>query len=297
MADRAELVEAALDVYPEGLALLDCGERVVFWNRAAEVMTGYSGAEVVGRQLPEALEPLALGSDCDPHAEPRDGPQPGRGSPVHAQHRMGRDVPAIARRMILRDGLGGRIGTAAVFHPGGAQAALPHGESSDVEEVKQSQLELEDRLANEFEMFLHDGVALAVLWVKADQARELRKTHGARACETMLEAVERTIANGLRPGEEVGRWGDDEFLVLSHEGSAEALQSHAQTLAGLARTADFRWWGDRVSLTVSVGVAAGERSESLADLLERAHAAMLDSAHAGGNHVTLALRRQPCSQS
>ena len=26
-------------------------------------------------------------------------------------------------------------------------------------------------------------------------------------------------------------------------------------LAGLARTADFRWWGDRVSLTVSVGVA------------------------------------------
>ena len=52
---------------------------------------------------------------------------------------------------------------------------------------------------------------------------ELRKTHGARACETMLEAVERTLANGLRPGEEVGRWGDDEFLVLSHERSTEVL--------------------------------------------------------------------------
>ena len=65
MTDRAELVEAALDVYPEGLALLDCDERVVFWNRAAEVMTGYSGAELVGRRLPEALEPLALGRDCD----------------------------------------------------------------------------------------------------------------------------------------------------------------------------------------------------------------------------------------
>src|SRR5579864_3304755 len=113
----------------------------------------------------------------------------------------------------------------------------------------------------------------------------------------MLEAVERTIANGLRPGEEVGRWGDDEFLVLSHDSSPETLQSHAQTLAGLARTADFHWWGDRVSLTVSVGVAVGERAETLADLLEHAHAAMLDSAHAGGNHVTLASRRQPCSQS
>ena len=33
MANRAELVEAALDVYPEGLALLDHDERVVFWDR------------------------------------------------------------------------------------------------------------------------------------------------------------------------------------------------------------------------------------------------------------------------
>lgn len=297
MTDRAELVEAALDVYPEGLALLDCDERVVFWNRAAEGMTGYSGAELVGRRLPEALEPLALGRDCDVHTEPRNGPQPGRGSLVHAQHKMGRDVPALARRIILRDGLGGRIGTAAAFHPGEPQTALPHGETSDVAEVRQSQAELEDRLANEFEMFLHEGIPLAVLWVRVDQARELRKTHGARACETMLEAVERTLANGLRPGDEVGRWGDDEFLVLSHESSTEALQSHAQTLAGLARTADFRWWGDRKSLTVSVGVAVGEREDTLAELLERAQEAMLNSTHAGGNAMTLATRRQPCSQS
>ena len=134
-------------------------ERVVFWNRAAEVMTGYSGAEVVGRRLPEALEPLALGSDCEPHREPRDGPQPGRGSLVHAQHKMGRDVPGDGARLVLRDGLGGRIGTAAVFHPGEAQTALPHGRSSEVEEVRQSQAELEDRLANEFEMFAPRGRA------------------------------------------------------------------------------------------------------------------------------------------
>src|SRR5579864_9563315 len=118
MADRAELVEAALDVYPEGLALLDPGERVVFWNRAAEEMTGYSGAEIVGRSLPDALDPLTSGRDYEMHAAVRNGPQPGRGSLVHAQHRLGRDLPAIARRVILRDGLGERIGTAAVFHPG-----------------------------------------------------------------------------------------------------------------------------------------------------------------------------------
>ena len=109
-------------------------------------------------------------------------------------------------------------------------------------------------------MFVHEGAPLGVLWIAVDQAGELRKTHGARACETMLESVERTLANGLRPGEEIGRWGDDEFLILSHERSPEVLASHAQVLAGLARTADFRWWGDRVSLTVSVGAAAARRA-------------------------------------
>jgi len=298
MADRSELVEAALEVYPEGLALLDVDERVVFWNHAAEVMTGYPGADVLGRHVPEGLEPLVMGRDCEMHSESRNGQAPGRDSLVHAQHKHGHDVPAMARRLILRDGLGGRIGTAAVFHPGGEMTALPHGETSEVDEVLRSQAEMKDRLANEFEMFAHEGVPLGVLWIAVDQADELKKTHGAGASETMLEAVERTRANGLKPGEEVGRWGDDEFLVLSHERSSDVLAARAHVIAGLARTAVFRWWGDRVSLTVSVGAAAAERSETLPQLLERAQAAMQTSVHAGGNCVELAAeRQQPCSPS
>lgn len=297
MADRAQLLEAALDVYPEGLGLLDDQDHVVFWNRAAEHMTGYSRAEVVSRPLAESLEPLAAGRPCEMNTETRNGPPAGRGSLVHAQHKLGHDVPAIARRVILRDGLGARMGAAAVFHPGELHAALPHGESSEVDEVRESQAELKDRLHNEYEMLVHEGVPLALLWITVDQAPDLRKTHGARACETMLEKVERTLANSLKPGEEVGRWGDSEFLVLSRESSPEALRSHAQTLAGLARTADFRWWGDRVSLTVSVGAAQADPDETLAETLERARESLRESTRAGGNHVTLSPRRQPCLPS
>ena len=105
------------------------------------------------------------------------------------------------------------------------------------------------------------------------------------------------MANGLRPAEEMGRWGDDEFLILSHERTPEMLAAHAQVLAGLARTADFRWWGDRASLTVSIGAAQAEQEGSLVDLLERAKAAMFTSFHAGGNQITSAPGRQACSPS
>ena len=297
MADRVELMEAALDVYSEGLALLDARKRVLFWNRAAELMTGFPCAEVIGRRMPDALEPLAAGRDCEMHGTSHSRPQPGPGSLVHAQHKLGRDIPAIASRVILRDGLGERIGTAVVFHPGELLSALPHGESSEVEEVRQSRAELKNRLENEHEMFVRENVPLAVLWITVDQAHEMRKTHGSRACETMLETVERTLANGLRPGEEIGRWGDDEFLVLSRESSPETLEAHARGLAGMARTADFRWWGDRVSLTVSIGAGIVEPQEELAELLDRAQGAMREGAHAGGNQVALAAGRQTCSPS
>ncbi len=297
MADRTELVEAALESYPEGIALFDREEQLVFWNQAAETMTGYSAADVLGRSIPAGLEPLAACNDYEMDATSANGPRPGRGSMVHAQHKRGHDVPAIARQVILRDGMGTRIGAAALFRPAENTTALPHGETSDDFEVRESQVELQGRLEVGFEAFLHDAVPLGLFWVTVDQACQMRTTHGARACEAMLEIVERTLANGLRPDEAVGRWGDDEFLILSHERSGEVLANHGQVLAGLARTSNFQWWGDRVSLTVSVGAAEAEESETLPQFLERAQSAMLASIHAGGNRVSLAPGRPPCSPS
>jgi diguanylate cyclase (GGDEF)-like protein len=212
----------------------------------------------------------------------------GRGTLIHAQHVRGHDIPAIARRVILRDPLGARIGTAAVFHPAERLNAIPHGDTSEGSEVQESQLQFRERLETEYQSFLEEAVPLGLLWITVDQAAPMRKSHGARACESMLENVERTLANNLRPGDEIGRWGDDEFLVLSHEPDPHVLASHGQVLAGIARTADFRWWGDRLSLTVSIGAAEAERHEILAHLLERAQSAMKSSANAGGNQVTLA---------
>jgi diguanylate cyclase (GGDEF)-like protein/PAS domain S-box-containing protein len=288
MTDRMELMEAALESYPEGIALFDHEDHVAFWNRTSELLTGYSTGDVVGRAIPSALAPLVNCRDYEMDATPANGPRLGRGSVVHAQHKRGHDVPAIARKVVLRDEMGRRIGAAVVFHPAEHNTALPHGDTSQNADVRQSQLELKDRIEAEFEAFVHEAVPLGLLWITVDQSSEMRKTHGAMACEAMLETVERTLANGLRPGEEVGRWGDDEFLILSHEGVGDTLANRGQALASLARTANFQWWGDRVSISVSGGASVAEAGDTLPQLLQRAQSAMLASIHAGGNQVSLA---------
>jgi diguanylate cyclase (GGDEF)-like protein/PAS domain S-box-containing protein len=287
MADRTELLEAALNSIPDGVALLGGTSDVVFWNRAAEAILGYASIDLLGRPIRESLEPLIL--DREPHSLPHidSGPHRQHGVLARARHKLGHEVRVIAQIHLLRDELGGRIGTAAFFHPAERLDALPCGEATDAsEDMRTSQTNLQERLESEFEDFEGGGPPFGVLWIAVDQAHCLRKTHGAGACEAMLEKVGNALSNGLRPAEELGRWGDDEFLVISHERTPEMLAAHAQTLAGLARTADFRWWGDRVSLTVSIGAAQADAEETLAQLLDRARGAMQSSTQAGGNQIT-----------
>jgi len=297
MIDNGELMEAALERFPEGLALLGRDGAVAFWNRAAENITGFPSIDVRSRDTPWALEPLLHRADRDAVDEVRLLSRPARYGLIHVQHRSGNALPLMTRSVILRDALGARIGFAVIFHPADHIDTLPHGERSEESDLESAQEEMKEQAQAAYEDFVEQGTPLGLLWITVDQAHELRKGCGATAWETMIAGIERTLAHGLRPSEELGRWGDDEFLILSHEPTDAALAAHAQMLAGLARTSDFRWWGDRFSLTVSIGAARAMKSESLAQLLERAQSAMLASVHAGGNHITLAPERQPCSPS
>lgn len=287
MTDRMTLLETVLDSLPEGVVLLDGDGGVAFWNRAAEDMTGYAAPDLLAKPVPDSLKPL-LESPRAPQDEFAAAIRARRGTLVRPRHKLGHELPAIARTLILRDEMGEQVGAAALFHPAERLDALPHGETSGNPNIAASQSDLDERLLSEFEDFERGGQALGVLWIAVDQGAELRKSHGAAASQAMLEKMRHALAAGLRPAEEMGPWGDDEFLVIAHERNAEMLAGHARTLAGLARTADFRWWGDRVSLTVSIGAAQATQGELLAQLLKRARKAMEASALDGGNRVTFA---------
>lgn len=281
--ERSELLEAMLDSLPEGLAVLGSDGRVAYWNPAAEAITGFVSLEVVGYPVGENLESLL---EDEPEGSPSGNDE--RKFRLRMRHKQGYEIPVAGLRLILRDELGGRIGRAVLFRPLQNLDALPHGETGGNAGVALSQQEMEELLTQKYEDFRQSGEPFGVLWIAVDQAAQLRRTHGAGACEAMLTKVRQAMAQGLRASEDMGRWGADEFLVIAHERTAEMLSEHAQRLAGLARTADFRWWGDRVQLTVSIGARQAKEGEStiLSELLEQARKAMEESIHAGGNAIT-----------
>jgi diguanylate cyclase (GGDEF)-like protein len=214
---------------------------------------------------------------------------------VAMRHQLGHTLPAMLRKLPLRDSFGKQLGTALLFRPIEEVDALPHGESRDGLSLARSQAEIEDRLEAAFHEWKTNHVPFGLLWITVDQAAQMRRTHGRDACEAMLKIVEDRLAHGLRPTEVIGRWGTDEFLVLSHERTGEMLVEHGDQLTGLTRTADFRWWGDRVSLTASIGAAQAIEGDTLSRLMLEAQQAMHASVYAGGNHVTHG-KGQACSR-
>lgn len=312
---RLDMLGAALDLLDEGVAVLDPASKVIHWNDAAAELTGYRRMNLLSRPCPANLYSVhdthgqGGSAAVPPSATDYSGPvysgqiylqksistlvagpsEPqdrAKASLVLMRHHLGHTFPAMLRKLPLRDPFGRQIGGALLFRAVEDVDALPHGDSSEGQGLSRGQTEVEDRLEIAFHEWKAFRVPFGVLWITVDQAAPMRRTHGRDACEAMLRIVEHTLAQSLRPSEVIGRWGNDEFLVLSHERTPEMLLEHASHLAGVARTAEFRWWGDRLSLTASIGAAQAVEGDTLARLLLEAQQAMHASIYAGGNHVT-----------
>jgi diguanylate cyclase (GGDEF)-like protein len=324
MGDRMAMLEATLDLIEEGIAVLDEQSKVVHWNHAAAALTGYTMQDLICRSCPEDLfcvdqqhrdkvvasaeAELKAGfaegagvsglSASQPTAEKTQVVDPflERLTLVSMRHKLGHDVPGMLRKVTLQDSRGTSIGAVLFFYPAEEVDALPRGESDESVGIEASQAEMEDRLAASYHQWTTSGMPFGLLWITVDQASSLRKTHGRDACEAMLRSVEDTLLRQMKPAETIGRWGDNEFLIIAHERSAQLLTDHARRLAELARIVDFRWWGDRIGLTLSIGTSYAIEADTLPCLLNRARQAMRSSEYAGGNHVAEA-RGETCCQS
>ena len=130
----------------------------------------------------------------------------------------------------------------------------------------------------------HDPVA--VLFVDVDHFKAVNDTHGHAAGDECLRVLARTMRQVLRPGDALGRYGGEEFLVLLPGRAVPEALLIAERIRAAVEGMVVDVHGGRISTTVSVGVTARRAHEGDPDAaVARADRALYGAKRAGRNRV------------
>ncbi|MFI5495138.1 GGDEF domain-containing protein [Actinoplanes sp. NPDC051859] len=137
------------------------------------------------------------------------------------------------------------------------------------------------------------GAPFSLALVDLDHFKKLNDTHGHQAGDQALQAAARALSDACQAGDEVFRYGGEEFAVLfAAAGRPEAAERAARLRAAVAASAS------PVPVTASIGVATCPvDATGRDDLLAAADAALYRAKEAGRNRVVSAGLGEPAAQA
>jgi diguanylate cyclase (GGDEF)-like protein/PAS domain S-box-containing protein len=294
-----QVFRTVLENLKAGICLVDHDRTIVFWNHGAEAITGYLQQEALGRFCGEFLLVKFQGRDhtiCE-HACPllsamRDGQA--REVPTCLHHKAGYPVPVTLRAFPLRNQQGHVIGAAESFvqrsagtHQRRPESDLAVGHGLDVVTRLPDHRYTEWELLDHLQFASQHGIPFGLLAIKIEQLDGLTTRYGREAAEAILKVFAHTLRNGLEALDYVGRWLENQFLVVVANGDAVTLLATAVRLKRLASSSRITWWGDRLSVMVSVGGVVVAPGETPASVIARLEGALNHCISKGGGDVTV----------
>ena len=140
------------------------------------------------------------------------------------------------------------------------------------------------------ELARHPDRPLALLIADLDRFKTINDTFGHLAGDQVLRAAAARMRALARREDTVGRYGGDEFMVIVRDASLGTARRIAERLRAEVAAEPIDNGGHAVQVTLSVGVAAAMRGDTVETLVSRADAALYAAKRAGRNRVTVAER-------
>lgn len=298
MADQAGLSWAVLDSLYDGVFCVDRQRRIIFWNLAAEQITGIARTEAEGLSCTSQIlqhydqegRSLCRGT-CPLAAAMQDGNP--RELQAFLRHKQGHRLPVKIRCSPLRDGQGEITGGIEIFADASPLLSMQQ-RLAELERLAMADplTQLANRrfaainLAHRLEEHRRYGWSSGIFLADIDDFKIINDTCGHQAGDQVLKIVARTMSLCARPFDLIGRWGGEEFIgILPHVDRAGLVQI-MERMRRLVEIAHLRSDPDLAQkVTLSLGgtlIRAGDGPESV---LARADRMLYASKQAGKNRA------------
>ncbi len=141
------------------------------------------------------------------------------------------------------------------------------------------------QVVNEFFMHRvsHQNVCLLIFDI--DHFKDINDTYGHDIGDQVLKDFTSLVARNIRTGDNFGRWGGEEFVLVcantTHDGVLFLAEKIRETIANNV----FEHEHISLKLTVSIGIACAIHEDTFETLFKRADLALYDAKESGRNRV------------
>lgn len=280
---------------PDGVIAIDRSGLITIFNRAAEVLTGHSAKETVGKKNIVDIYPTpVIAREIKKHLYSSTYGDKGslEGYHVEIMNQTGQKVPIRLSAVLIYNN-NEEMGSVGFFHDLSSQKKM---------EKKLRILSITDALTGLYnQRYFHSSLSreigralrykrpLSLICFDLDHFKSCNDQLGHLEGDIILRIVGKLLLDIVRKSDSAFRYGGDEFFILLPEAE---LQNAKQTAEKIKIRFNDHWpYGvahtdiDLKPVTLSVGVAQLEENETAEDLIKRADFAMYEAKRQGGDRV------------
>ena len=305
MLETVDFYREILDNLYDGIFFVDKEGCITYWNRGATSLTGYSSADVQGRNYCDIFQPLDKQGKhlCENDACPiRRVFDISTMTEVDAYicHKEGHLLPISIRIAPVRE-VSQQYVVAVEIHSSSSPRYAMRQRLEELQELAMhdpltgiaNRRFVEISLAARLEELKRYGFDFSVLFIDADHFKTINDTHGHSVGDRILKMISATVANSLRSFDIIGRWGGEEFVVLLIHTKGEDLFRLADRLRRLVENSALTLdTGETLKVTVSMGATAAHKGDTVESLVERADKLMFESKRRGRNQVSVEFKQE-----
>jgi len=293
-----DLLQSISEKISDGLYIIDPERKILYWNKSAEEITGYSRIEVIGthcydnilRHIDENGKelctegcPVVYSIANNKSIEEK----------VYLHHKDGHRVPVYVKVIPIVNENKVVIGAIEIF--------------TDLTDAKTLKTELEALKSLAFidelmgvlnrrglEYFVSEKIReserfkkkFGILFIDIDDFKKINDTYGHKMGDKILKMVAEALKSNLRANDILARYGGDEFVVISEITSEDELKSLASRIMILIRNSFIEEKGKIIKVSLSIGGSISEKG-NLERALEKADSLMYISKSSGKNRITI----------